>query len=215
MCGYSLASCMFLSGYTEGNTLVEVACMDGRFRGQRECVSFIPTTPECITLNPTLFVCACVCVHWCISYLSGLLTVPYQSSSYEPDRWDFKTEINVFKSVCMHVCLCVCCIWATWKQINSAVNSTPVKILRMYDRVHVCAGATVRERVSEMWRECMLVWLVFSKPFEALNDLIPSRYLKSPTSIPSLLPNSTEHNAIHLPLSLTPFSRTLTATTYL
>lgn len=120
---------------------------------------------------------------WHISYLSGLLTVPYQSSSYEPDGWDLKPAITVCACVC--VCVAFKLITATWKQINSAVNSTPLKILCMYDRVRACARPGEGDRASEPRRECMLVWLVFSKPFEALNELIPSRYLESPTSIPS------------------------------
>lgn len=55
----------------------------------------------------------------------------------------------------------------------------------MYNWVHVCARPGGCACVIQTWRESMLVWLVFSKPFEALNDLIPSRYLKTPTPIPS------------------------------
>lgn len=65
------------------------------------------------------------------------------------------------------------------------MNSTPPKIWCMYDCLHVCARP--REE-GGMWAgrgECMLVGLVFSKPFEVLNDLIPSRYHKSQISIPS------------------------------
>ena len=135
----------------------------------------------CVCVCACVRACVCVCARWCIGYLSGLLTVPYQSSSYEPDRWDFKPEINL--SMCMHEC--VCCILTAWKWINSAVNSTPSKILCMYDWLHVCARPRGEGGVWAGHGECVLVQLVFSKPFEVLNDLIPSRYHKSQISIPS------------------------------
>ena len=176
--------------------------MDDRFK----CVPFSLITPECIALNPTQLVCVCprarvpvcvcVCVFvcWCIGYLSGLLTVPYQSSSYEPDRWDFKPEINL--SMCMHEC--VCCILTAWKWINSAVNSTPPKILCMYEWLHVCGRPRGREACErDVESACWLDW--FSRSH------LKCWMTWSPVAITSLKsqsplhPNTTEHNAIHLP----------------
>lgn len=82
----------------------------------------------------------------------------------------------------MFVCVVFKVIAASRKWINSAVNSTQLKIFWKISK-KMCVQKWERECVSKMKKECVLVWLVFSKPFEALNELIPSRYIKSPTSI--------------------------------
>lgn len=94
----------------------------------------------------------------------------------------------VYACACMSMCVLHCkLITTTWKQINSAVNSTPKKTLCMYDWVHVCASPRGVER--DVWarrREsvCWFDW--FSQSHLKLwMSWSPSRYLKSPTSIPS------------------------------
>ncbi len=125
---------------------------------------------------------------------------------------EISNQKSMCVSMCMHVCACVCMcvrvafklITATWKQINSAVNSTPQKTLCMYHWVHVCARPRERGSVwARHWESvCWFDWfsqshlkLWMSWSPVAISSLQP----QSP-----LLPNTTEHNAIHLPLSTSP-----------
>lgn len=145
-------------------------------------------------------VCVCVCACWCINWLTDS-----NISDNSPWAKQMRFQTRPKKNHLVWACACMCVCVTTWKQINNALNSTPLKIL-----CSVCTTGRVctpeRESV-DVERLCWFDW--FSRSHLKLWMSWSPVYLKSPTSIPS--PPQTLQSTMQF---ISPYSHTPTATIY-